>query len=157
MKISSKEEYGLRLLIRIARASEDEVLTINELAQQEEMSTSHAAKILRILRMKNYISSTQGKSGGYYLAIEPEFINIGKLFSDLGGNLYDEKINNQVEIGELCNGSVDCAIKSLFKIVQHSVDRVINKMTLAELLSPEDKFINSVKKKFQVVSEKLIS
>ena len=50
MQFSSQEEYGLRCLLRLARAGAGASVTIGEIAQAEGISTPLAAKMMRILR-----------------------------------------------------------------------------------------------------------
>ena len=45
MKISAQEEYGLRCLLRLARAPET-ALTLHEVAAAEGLSVPHVAKLM---------------------------------------------------------------------------------------------------------------
>jgi len=145
MKISSQEEYGLRIMLRLAKTDDDSGLTINDLSELENMSTANTAKILRILRIGGFVESTRGNTGGYELSMKPSAIKVGDILKSLGGNLYDEQFcDNFKGVGELCNNSLDCTVRSLWKLIQHSVDRVVMPMTLAELISPEEQFRKSV-------------
>jgi DNA-binding IscR family transcriptional regulator len=51
MKFSTQEDYGLRLLLRIAKSKSPNGLTIPELSELEGISVANAGKILRILRL----------------------------------------------------------------------------------------------------------
>ena len=145
MKISAQEEYGLRILLRIAKNANGDGLTINEISALENMSTANTAKILRILRMENFVESTRGNTGGYALAKPATEINLGAVLKSLGGNIYDEQFcDNFKGVGKLCNNSIDCTIRSLWQLIQLSVDKVVAPMTLAELISPEEEFKQSV-------------
>ncbi len=145
MKISAQEEYGLRILLRIAKETSEEGLTINDISQLENMSKANAAKIARILRMAGFVQSTRGNSGGYKLSMLPTEIVISDVLKALGGNLYDEQFCDSFKgLGQLCNNSVDCTVRSLWKVIQLSVDRVVTQITLADLLSPEELFREKV-------------
>ena len=61
MKITAQEEYGLRILLRIARASNSDGLTIPEISEAEGLSTHNVAKLCRILRLAGFIRSSRGK------------------------------------------------------------------------------------------------
>jgi DNA-binding IscR family transcriptional regulator len=50
MKITSQEEYGLRCLMRLARAEDGRSLTIPEIAADEGLSFPYVAKLLAVLR-----------------------------------------------------------------------------------------------------------
>ena len=64
MKINKQDEYGLRLLLRIARSADPEGLSIPALAEQEGLSQPYVAKLTRELRLGNLIKSTRGQKGG---------------------------------------------------------------------------------------------
>lgn len=64
MKITSSEEYGIRILIRIASADALTGLSIPQLRDAEGLSEPHVAKICRTLRMEGFINSTPGHKGG---------------------------------------------------------------------------------------------
>ncbi|GAB5550879.1 MAG: Rrf2 family transcriptional regulator [Saprospiraceae bacterium] len=139
MKISAKEEYGLRLLIRIAKIqNEEEGLSINQLSEAEGLSVSYAAKITRILRMEGFIQSTRGPKGGYVLAKAPEEIHIQELLRAMDGPLFDATFcNSHTGQQRMCTNSVDCSTRSLWRIMQSALDRVLEQITLQHLLGDE--------------------
>ena len=91
MKLSAHEEYGLRCLLRIGLAGQDESLTIPEISQAEALSPAYAAKLLRILRRGGFITSARGKAGGYTLSRPAGQIAIGDVMGVLGGRLVESK------------------------------------------------------------------
>ena len=136
MKFSAQEEYGLRCLLQIARLGTDGSLTIPEISKHEGLTPTHVAKLLMILRKEGFIVSTRGQSGGYTLARDPNTIVVGDVLEALGGKLYDAefcgKHSGQLSI---CTHAVDCSVRSLWQVIQESVDQVIGKLTLADLIS----------------------
>src|SRR6478752_294875 len=91
MKITSQEEYGLRLLIRIASCKDKEGMSIPQLSEAEGLSPHYVAKLTRILRMSGFLNSTPGNRGGYVLAMPAEGIVINKVLKALGGSLFDNE------------------------------------------------------------------
>jgi Rrf2 family protein len=139
MKFSTQEEYGLRCLIRIAKSKSPNGLTIPEISNLEGLSTAHVAKLLRILRLGEFIESSRGQTGGYKLARPPEEIIIGNVLEALGGKLYESSFCNiHSGIQSICTNSIDCSIRSLWTRVQSLLDSVLNKLTLRDLLGNED-------------------
>jgi Rrf2 family protein len=138
MKITASEEYGIRILIRIASADATEGLSIPQLSEMEGLSEPHIAKICRTLRMNGIINSTPGYKGGYVLALAAEQIIIGKVLESLGGRLFNQEFcEAHSGIGRLCTNSVDCATRSLWKMVQYTLDNLLNKLTLKDLMVRE--------------------
>ncbi len=138
MKISSQDEYGLRILLRIARADAEKGLSIPQLSELEGMSEPYVAKITRTLRLAELIQSTRGHKGGYVLAKGPNEITINDALTALGGKLFDtEFCGSHSGVGQLCTNSVDCSVRSLWKMVQFTLDNLLEKVTLSDLMDTE--------------------
>lgn len=146
MKFSAQEEYGIRCLIQIGKAyKKNKALTIPEVSEAEGLSQHNAAKLLRVLRLGGILESERGQTGGYTLTRPPENITIGEVLAVLGGRLFDESFC-QTHSGafDICTNSVDCSIRSLWKIIQDAVDSVVGKLTLNDLLGSEDDFFSKI-------------
>jgi Rrf2 family transcriptional regulator, iron-sulfur cluster assembly transcription factor len=138
MKITAQEEYGLRILIRIAGCRTEEGMTIPQLSEAEGLSSHYIAKLTRILRMEGFINSTPGNKGGYVLARPAGEIGIKNVLQALGGVLFDKEFCG-LHGGtlKLCTNSADCSSRSLWKMIQFTVDRLLDKITLHDLVSTE--------------------
>ena len=145
MKFSSQEEYGLRCLLRIARDGGEKGLTIPEISQAEGITNPNAAKLLRILRIGGFLESSRGQTGGYTLAKSADEILVDDVLNALGGKLYDKEFCNSFS-GEvnICTNSIDCSIRSLWQMIQHSVDEVLHKLTLKDLLTSENTLVTKI-------------
>lgn len=144
MKFSTQEEYSIRLLIRLAKYHKIGIsLTIPELSKVEGITQHNTAKLLRLLRIGGFIESERGANGGYYLARNPDKIKIIDVLNFFGGRLYDDSFCN-IYAGEndICNNSVDCSLRSLWRIIQNSIDNAIKDLTLQELTESEEKIIS---------------
>ncbi len=148
MKFSTQEEYGLRLLLRIAQDKSSNGLTIPEISVLEKLTQSNVAKILRLLRMGGFIESGRGANGGYKLASAPEKIIVGEVLSALGGKLFKSSFCADYSGDQqLCTHSIDCSVRSLWRAVQSAVDNVVDKISLRELMLDEAKvnmFVNAI-------------
>src|SRR5205085_6729969 len=91
MKITAQEEYGLRILLRIAACKERDGMNIPQLSEAEGLSSHYAAKLTRLLRMGGFINSTPGNKGGYVLADPAQEIIINNVLKTLGGAIYDKE------------------------------------------------------------------
>ena len=139
MKITAQEEYGIRILLRIANSQRMEGITIPQLSEIEGLSHHYTAKLCRILRMAGFIKSTRGKDGGYFLAFPAEEININKVLTSLGGRLYSEEFckNHSGQLKNCCH-SCGCSVRSLWQIVQDAVDNILDQYTLQDLINSEN-------------------
>jgi Rrf2 family protein len=138
MKITAQEEYGLRILLRIAGCRDAEGMSIPQLSEAEGIGPHYVAKLTRILRMEGFINSTPGYKGGYILAKPAKEIIINDVLKGLGGALYDKKFcGSHAGVLNLCINSVDCSSRSLWKMIQFTVDQLLDKITLADLVKSD--------------------
>jgi len=140
MKISAHEEYGLRCLLRLARAPEA-ALTLHELADPEGLSVPHVAKLMGVLRQAGLLESMRGRAGGYRLAKSPEEIKLGSLLLILGEPLFDEADYCQKHAGiapdGICVNHAACTLRSLWQTLERWMRGTLDRLTIADLLQHE--------------------
>ena len=138
MKITAQEEYGLRILIRIAACKDNDGMSIPQLSESEGLSSHYIAKLTRVLRLGEFINSTPGNKGGYVLAMPAEKININKVLKTLGGSLFDKEFcGSHAGTLKFCTNSVDCSSRSLWQMIQFIIDGFLDKVTLHDLVNSE--------------------
>jgi Rrf2 family transcriptional regulator, iron-sulfur cluster assembly transcription factor len=138
MKISAQDEYGLRILLRIAKAHPEEGLSLSQIGELENISQAYAAKLTRSLRMAGFIQSMRGQKGGYILALPTSDIKVNHVLKAMGGVMYDEKFCNQhAGTLSLCTNSIDCSLRSLWTMLQWNMDKLLDQVSLADLLKSE--------------------
>ena len=142
MKITAQEEYGLRIMIRIASCKDKNGMSIPQLSEAEGLSAHYVAKLTRVLRMEGFINSTPGNKGGYVLAIPAQDIIINKVLKALGGALFSKNFcGSHSSPLKLCTHSVDCSARSLWQMTQFIVDQFLDKVTLHDLVNPEKRSV----------------
>lgn len=163
MKITAQEEYGLRILLRIGRCMDKEGMSIPQLSEAEGISNAYVAKLTRILRQQGFINSTPGYKGGYLLAVPPKQIIINHVLKALGGALFSaEFCGTHAGSSKICTNSVDCSARSLWQMIQFTVDRLLDQVTLYDLVSSEtqtgrileqivDEYINKISRKVELI------
>jgi Rrf2 family protein len=138
MKITAQEEYGIRILIRVARCQDSTGMSIPQLSEAEGLGQHYVAKLTRILRLAGFINSTPGYKGGYVLARSTSEIVIKDVLNALGGPMFDTKFcSTHSGTLKLCTNSVDCSARSLWHMIQFTVNQLLDKVTLYDLVSPE--------------------
>lgn len=142
MKITAQEEYGLRLLIRIASCRDHSGMSIPQLSDAEGLTSHYVAKLTRTLRIGGFINSTPGYKGGYVLAVPAKEININQVLKTLGGALFDKDFcASHTGALKMCTNSVDCSSRSMWQMVQSIIDQFLDKITLHDLVNPEMKSV----------------
>lgn len=139
MKITAPEEYGIRILLRIANNRHEDGITIPQLSSEEGLSQHYVAKLCRILRLANFIKSSRGKEGGYSLAHPAEMIKISQVLTALGGKLYSpEFCQNHSGVLDNCNHACGCSVRSVWQLLQEAVDKVLDGLSLQQLIDLEN-------------------
>ena len=152
MKISAQDEYGLRVLLQIAKAPAVEGLNLSQISELERISQAYAAKLTRRLRMAGFIKSIRGHKGGYVLAMSPQDIKINHVLRAMGGPIYDDKFCGQhTGTLSLCTNSVDCSLRSLWTILQINVEKLLDQISIKDLMKSEQQ----VSETFRKLSEQL--
>jgi len=152
MKINKQDEYGLRILLRIARAEGEEGLSIPQLSELEGLSQPYVAKITRTLRVEGLIESTRGQKGGYIITKSPDQIKVKEVLDALGGLLFAENFcgshSGQLK---LCTNSVDCSVRSLWTIMQYTLDRLLENITIQDLIGSEEETMGTLQAQFNLL------
>ncbi len=153
MKISSQEEYGLRILLRIAQFGNSEGITIPQLSEEEGISEHYVAKLCRLLRLAGYINSTRGKEGGYSLAIPADQIKLSEVIGVLGGKLYSSEFcKKHSGFLQLCTHTSECSVRSVWHLVQNAVDQVLEQITIQDLIKSD----NTIKQNQQQAEKEVV-
>jgi Rrf2 family protein len=140
MKITAQEEYGLRCLLRLARAGVGQPLTIPEIAAAEKLSVPHVAKILAVLRQAGWIESVRGRTGGYHLTRNPSEVRLGAVMLALGEPLFEDPGYCERHAGPetgACVHQDGCTLRALWQTLEQWVRRILDQVTLADLVQSE--------------------
>jgi len=158
MKFNTQEEFGLRLLLRIGKSNSLNGLTIPELSELEGLTEANVAKILRMLRLANFIESSRGQTGGYKLSRPANEILVGDILTSLGGKLYESSFCDlHAGVENICTNSIDCSIRSLWKTIQTMLDGVLSKITLQDMLGKENEvelLVSNLTEELEKISSK---
>ncbi len=137
MKITAQEEYGVRCLLRLARAGQS--LTIPEIAQAENLSTPYVGKLLGVLRQAGFIESVRGRAGGYHLARPANEIRLGSVMLALGEPLFDDPGYCERHAGPETTGPCvhtdSCSLRELWQTLEHWLRHTLDQITLEDLLN----------------------
>ena len=140
MKITALEEYGMRCLLQLARSDDPFGLTIQQIADAENMSFSYAAKLLRLLRLGGLITSCRNPrlGGGYVLARPATEVRLGEVIRILSEPLFEESAycerHASPDAGGVCVHNDGCTLRVIWQTLEHGIRRFLDGVTLADLL-----------------------
>ena len=87
MKLSTKGRYGLWAMIDLAIYSETEPVSIQSIADRQNISERYLEQLMAKLKKAELVISTRGASGGYRLAKPVGDISVGDVLRALEGDL----------------------------------------------------------------------
>ena len=142
MKLSTKGRYGLRSMIDLALNSKGEQVALYSIAERQNISVSYLEQVFSILRKSGLVNSIKGAQGGYILADNPSDISVGKILRALEGSLSIVDYNNE-EV-EADKKSVEYCLKvNLWEKINESIDKVVDNITLEDLIEDYKNMNNS--------------
>ncbi len=139
MIFSAKAEYGVRLMVELARQSGDGPVSLKAIAEAEELPASYLEHVVARLRRAGLVISCRGAHGGYSLARPPEEILMDEVVLALEGAIAPMDCFITLPPERLaCSHGGDagraCSTRLLWLRVQSGVIRALHGTTLAELV-----------------------
>ncbi|MET1757044.1 Rrf2 family transcriptional regulator [Novosphingobium sp. RD2P27] len=124
MQLTQHTDYGLRLLIVLARAGGGPV-ALTDFAAEQGLSYHHVAKVAQKLVREGFVASHRGRSGGVSLARPAEDVTVGQVVRAL---------EKGMRIAD-CSGCAlrgDCGTSSLLARALGAFMAVLDAATLAD-------------------------
>jgi len=154
MKLSAQEEYGLRCLLYMTRHGEEKSHSIPEISRAEGLSVPNVAKLMRILRLGGLVASVRGQAGGYTLSKPSDQVTIAEVLSLLGGSFFGPHFcDRHAGLERSCAHSADCSLRLLWSNVQRTLDAILTRTTLRDLLRTEEEMGAFLKERSLMDSE----
>lgn len=158
MKISAVEEYGLRCLLQLAKAQEGlRLMSAEEMAVAEGLSVAYVEKILSQLRKAGLIKSVRGMYGGYQLAHPSNQIRVSDLVRGVDGDFFSDICHHFSGNQHTCVRNGSCSVRPVWMMVARHVYRILDSLTLADLLKEEHELERQLFREFPLPQQDLIS
>ena len=132
MKVTAKEQYGLRAMAELTKTYGRGPVPLSEVAQAQEISLDYLEQVIPDLRDAGLLTSTRGAKGGYELARPPEEITIGDVLRALDGDILPVQCVGD-ECKEPCKRTNDCGARTVWQLVHDQIQHTLNNMRLADL------------------------
>lgn len=137
MKFSQKSEYGVRLMVDLARHFGHGPVSLSEVARDEDLSQTFLEQVIMPLRKAGLVRSHQGVRGGYELARAPHEIHMGEVLRVLEGSLAPMFCVTDVPDRDICAFEDHCSTRVLWARVRDGINAALDTTTLADLLVTE--------------------
>ena len=87
MKVSTKGRYALRIMIDIAKNSNDDYVSIHSISERQDISNKYIEQIISKLTKANFLTTLRGHTGGYKLSRKPSEYKVGEILRVAEGDL----------------------------------------------------------------------
>jgi Rrf2 family protein len=134
MKLSTRGEYALRALLVLGLHYSDSVVTVQAVADAQNIPKRFLEQILNDLRSAGVVQSRRGVAGGYRLARRPEHIKLSGVLRDIEGMLAPLGCVSEFFYEKCsCPDEGRCPVRSVMKEVRDAVTEIMDRVTVADL------------------------
>jgi Rrf2 family protein len=144
MMFSTKAEYGVRVMVELARRAGKGPVPLAEIAAHDGLPLAYLEHLVARLRKAGLLDSRRGAHGGYLLARPPQEITMAEVVQALEGSIAPIECISEAADGSLvCSresaGAGEafhvCPTKLLWTRVRFSIVRTLQETTLANLVA----------------------
>jgi Rrf2 family protein len=141
LRVSTRGEYGVRLMVDLARNYGGQPRSLSEISQAEglQLKVQYLEQLVRSLREHGLVESTRGARGGYRLSRPPERMCMGDIVRALEGPIAPMICATEGEMEIICDRLDGCSTKYLWARVRDAITAALDSITLAELVREEDR------------------
>ncbi len=141
MMFSTKAEYGVRVMVELARRAGGEPIPLAEIAAHDGLPLAYLEHLVARLRKAGLVDSRRGSRGGYMLARPSSEITMAEVVEALEGSIAPIECISQASDGSIvCSREASqdhtCPTKLLWTRVRFSIVNTLRETTLADLLAP---------------------
>jgi Rrf2 family protein len=134
---STRGEYGVRLMVELARHYGRGPVSLAEIAGHEAMPRPYLEQLVVSLRQQGLVTSTRGSRGGYELAREPATIRMGEVLRALEGPLAPMICASEDPThAGVCDRTGFCTVNLLWVRVRDAIGTALDSLSLADLAQP---------------------
>ena len=139
MMFSTKAEYGVRVMVELARRAGEDPIPLAEIAAHDGLPLAYLEHLVARLRKAGLLDSRRGSRGGYLLARSPTEITMAEVVEALEGAIAPIECISQASDGSIvCSRESDpahvCPTKLLWTRVRFAIVRTLQETTLADLV-----------------------
>ncbi len=129
--ISNSSKYAIKSLFYIVNnASEGHKLLVKDIARESQVPRAYLSKILQQLSAKNYLSSTKGPGGGFYLTDKQLKTAVIDIIIETDGK---DKLSQCFLNYEHCDAQNPCPIHDMIAPAKDALRRQLKTITLEDL------------------------
>lgn len=135
MRISTKGRYSILLMLDMAKQPAGDPVKIKDISARSGISMKYMEQIVAVLNKAGFVRSVRGAQGGYLLTRKPEEYTVGEILRLSEGSLAPVAC---LDAGEACDRRDKCVTIRLYEEINNAVNSVVDRITLAEMMTWEN-------------------
>ena len=132
MMISTRGRYALRVLVYLAEQDSSRYITLNEIAEQQEISEKYLESIVKTLVKTGYLKGLRGKGGGYRLNRRAEDVNVLDVLQVMEETM--APVACLETDNKPCSRAADCRTLPLWKGLYEVITNYLRSFTIHDLV-----------------------
>jgi Rrf2 family iron-sulfur cluster assembly transcriptional regulator len=134
MKLSTRSRYGARILVDLARNSDQGPVRIGEISKRQDISVKYLEQLIRPLKKAKLVTSVRGPKGGHQLAEKPQNISLGQVVRLFEGQ---SDLVKCVSSPEKCAISDDCQVRLAWRDATKVLYEKLDSTTISDLMGAD--------------------
>jgi Rrf2 family transcriptional regulator, cysteine metabolism repressor len=137
LRVSTRGEYGVRLMVDLARHYGEGPRSLTEISQAEglELKLQYLEQLVKCLRENDFVESTRGAHGGYRLSRPPERIFMGEVVRALEGQIAPMICATEGDMEVICDRLDGCSTRYLWGRLRDAITMTLDAISLADLVA----------------------
>jgi len=131
MRFSTKGDYGLALMVGLARRHGQGSTAVRTLSRTEHVPYAYAEQLIGRLKRHRLLKSVRGSQGGYQLIREPGRITVG----DVIQALEDDNLVACQRPGVNCPRQGFCRTHGVWSKIKSELQNTMDRISLKDLLN----------------------
>ena len=132
MMVSTKGRYALRIMVDLARRTDEGYVSLKTIADRTDSSMKYMEAIVGSLKKAELIDSTRGKEGGYRLSRPASEITVAEVLHSTEGSMAAVSCLDAGENG--CERAAQCLTLPMWKKLDAVMDNYLSGVSVQDLL-----------------------
>jgi len=130
MKLSSKSQYAVQAMLKLAINFNGEAVTLTEIASKQKISLSYLEQLFSNLKKAGLVQGVRGPGGGYLLNMSPDKITIADIIASMEPAKEDFSENYEANTKD----DDDCLTELIWSELSEQLNEYLKSISLADLV-----------------------
>ena len=131
MKLSTKGQYGARVMVDLATHYGEGPIPLRDIAKRQELSERYLEHLMLSLKAAGLVRSSRGAHGGFILARVPSQVKVSEVIQVLEGSMAPVHC---VDDPNDCGRSSFCVTRDVWVKMKEAIVGVLESLTLQDLV-----------------------